>query len=86
MAQTFVCKAADSISSWYWDDEARKFVQKDGESRIVSKLSGNYLPNPTTLWEQRCLTAGCKRSDFNGQQLRPSDATFALYDYWQGVK
>ena len=73
----FVCKDP-SGDEWYYLGE--KYIRMKGDA-VVSRISGKYIPDPVRLWEGRAKRAGTALTP----ELRPTDATFALYKHWEAV-
>jgi len=75
----FVCKDP-SGDTWHY--EAGKFIRMNGD-KLRSKISAEYIPDPYKLWEMKSNKAG---SSICTPQYRPSDATFALFKYKEGLE
>ena len=86
MADTFVCNSVGAGTQWFYDSDHEKFIQKDANGAVISKISGKYLPEPSVLWNNRCTLAGVTTNSDVGQRLRPAEATFALAAYWKAIK
>jgi len=71
----FVCKDP-SGDDWYY--LAEKYIRMKG-NEVRSRISGKYLPDPISLWEGRAKKAGTILTP----ELRPTDATFALFKHWR---
>ena len=90
-----VCKdteADGSPSVWFYADGMYKRLDEKGNAQGL--IAGNQIPNPEKLWQTRCEAAGriypCDSvqnpQTGNVTRLKPADATFALWNHWQGVK
>lgn len=79
-----VCK--DGNSTWAYDAESLSYSRTSPDGVTIGRLKGEYLPNPDALWKGRCDARGVATTSIDGMKLRPQDATYALWNHWQGVK
>jgi hypothetical protein len=80
----FVCDTGYDATKWYF--EAGKYMRLGNGAHKVSRISGQYLPDPFALWERKAATAGVAPNSPIGMRLRPHECTFKLWEHWQGVK
>lgn len=90
-----VCKDIEpngEKSTWFYVDGW--YVRHDCKGDIKGKITGKNLPNPQELWKSRCEEIGGVYPDETvshpktGQpiRLKPTEATFKLFEHWQGVQ
>lgn len=90
-----VCKDTEANgqpSMWFYD--AGKYSRRDEAGDIKAIINGKEIPDPSALWDSRCQAAGATSGSVQvlnqktGQtvRLKPTEATFALFNHWQGVQ
>lgn len=83
-----VCIDENGPSEWFYEPEKaayrRKF--KNGDERFIK---GEFLPDPYTLWENRQSVMKKADPSLSMDNLKaatkPQNATFKLWQHWQGV-
>ncbi len=94
----FVCNDLDGVSPWVYDPETKRYMRltPDGKpdkvGKTTARLNGNDIPDPNKLWELRQKQLEIAKANgvkITGEEIKaskPSVATFALWNHWQGVK
>ena len=74
-----VCHDKNGPSVWKFNPDDEIYYRfKDGEKIHYRAIRGESLPDPMALWSIRKK----HYPQANPEDLRPQDATFALYDHW----
>ena len=90
-----VCKDTEANgqkSMWFFDKG--KYVRQDEKGHVKGSITGQNIPNPDELWRVRCEANGAVypadsiSHPKTGQpiRLKPTEATFRLFEHWQGVQ
>ena len=80
----FVTKDVNGPSDWFYDALEQKYWRKDGDGNFMARVSGKYLPDPDKLWADK-LSRFQNPSQDEKDALKPQQATFTLWEHWQGV-
>lgn len=78
-ALDFVCRDVNKNSVWKYDEKNKKYVRFSKSGEILSFINGASLPDPEKLWDMRIRRLPQAHPD----ELKPQDATFALYEHWR---
>lgn len=81
-----LCLDADGITSWFYDESTRKYIRQAEDGQNISRIGGEYLPNPDLFWQKRCEVRGVATTSIEGMSLKPSDCVYYLFNHWQKVK
>lgn len=86
----FIC---DDSRGTEWVFSGGRYIRRSKDSHaVLCALKGEYLPNPETLWKNRCMAANkpngtaevrCAVRGVASERLKPSPVTFALYQHWR---
>lgn len=69
----------DEIGNWFFDGRETYWCFYRGE--VVRKIYKRYLPNPMILWRNRCDKESVDIKSKNGKKLKPTEATFKLWEH-----
>lgn len=89
-----VCIDLDGVSAWYYDPATHTYSRLNPEGgfdsafdgKLLAHLHGQDIPNPDTLWMNRCKAAGVNTTSMEGLQFKPTPTVYSLFMHWQGVK
>lgn len=79
----FICFDHDyygNTQSWFFDEKEKRFVRFNKQKVFEKSLGINFLSNPMDLWKMRCDDKGLDIDSKEALALKPTKATFALYD------
>ena len=89
-----VCRDIESngdSSMWFYVEG--KYVRQDKKGTLKGQISGQAIPNPDTIWRQRCAEMGAQYPDEEIQhpktgnqiRLKPTEAAFRLFEHWNNI-
>lgn len=81
-----VCQDANGPSVWKYSAAQQRYYRFNMRGDLMARISGTSLPDPMTLWENRCNKRGYATSSAEGKALRPQMATFDLWNHWKENK
>lgn len=86
MALSYVCDDVNGDTRWMYDPAAQTYVRYRRDKAVAGVIAGQYLPDPMVIWQQRCANYQVEMGSPESDVIKPQQATFALWNHWQGVK
>lgn len=81
-----VCHDANGPSEWKYCPDEGRYYRFSVRGALMARINGASLPDPMTLWENRCTKRGFATSSAEGKALKPQMATFDLWNHWKENK
>lgn len=81
-----ICTDNNGATTWHFNPATGRFFRTNEAGADLGRISGFDIPNPDILWKTRCDSRQIATTSIEGLKLKPTDATYALFNYWQGVK